>query len=334
MGRVRYDEPVRPFGRYGWQTINGFLENEPSFGFAGRPLHGMQLQTQWLYGSFKADDSDTYYAAIKHYNPVSSLALLLYKAEPGGDFEFVKEGSRAYRGGCFGGERAGRWGVWDIVSGPDDQRFTLNVGEDGDTHWRDRGLLDVSGEQRGNLMQSVVLDAESPMAYTSRCVRASGDVMGDPVEGFFFQDFHHLAPGQDWFITEFFHGVQGIWVVGATEYEDGGWDVTNFFKGVDGFASVLVQRSSGERLAATDLEVEVDVDDEGFVSSARFLVDDDQTWQWAPRNDDGTPRMPPQALPGAPAWNEGVVTRVGENRPWAHSEAWMEIYQPTLEKIT
>lgn len=333
MAGIRHDEPVREWGRYGFQTVNAFLEKEPSYGFTAAPLFGIPLQTQWLYGSFRGKRTESYYAALRHYNVTGSLALLLYKAEPGGDFEFAKEAHGCYKGGCFGGRRGDRWGVWDVRSTPRNQHFTLNVGDDGETQWLDRDLIDVRGTQVGDLMQSVVIDARSPMAYTSRCVKAEGTVLGEEVEGFFFQDFHHLGTGQDWLVTEFFHGVQGIWVVSVTEYEDGGWDICNFFFGRGGFNSGLVQRSSGERLATTEMRVEVDFDDRGYVEQARFLLEDGEEWHWNYRNPNGTPSMPDMKVAGSPLWNEGVVTRVGDDRTPRNSEAWMEIYPATLKPL-
>lgn len=331
---VRRDEPVRDWARFGWQTVNGFVEREPSYGFRGLPLYGCPLQTHWLYGSFQSVHREgAYYAALKHYNVTGSLSLQLYQAEPGDDFRFCKEGTRAYRGGCYGGRRDDRWGVWDLVSSGANQRFTLNVADNGDTHWYERELIDVQGSQLGALMQSYVPDTESPMIYTSRGIKAHGVILGEEVEGFFFQDFHHLGVGQDWMVTEFFNGVQGLWVVFATEYVDGGWDIGNFFIGRGGFSSAMVQRSTGERFASTNFAVEVDIDARDYVARARAVIDDGEVWQWTTRYADGRPRMPVMNVAGSPHWNEGVVVKVGEDRAWRTSEAWMEIYPSTLEEV-
>jgi hypothetical protein len=333
MSAIRRNEPVREWGRYGYQTINTFLANAPGFGFGAPSLLGMPLQTQWLYGSFKAVDSETYYAALRHYNVTGALTLLLYEATPGTDFRFLKEAHGCYKGGVFGGQRGDRWGVWDVRSTGDRQHFTLNVGPDGQTDWVERDLIDVGGVQVGDLMQSAVPDLQSPMIYTSRCTKASGRVMGDDVEGFFFQDFHHLGVGQDWLVTEFFHGVQGIWVVAVTEYEDGSWDIGNFFAGKGGFNSGLVQRSTGERIATTEMEIEVDFDDKDFVKQARFILEPGEVWEWNYRYPDGHPRIPVMKVVGSPHWNEGIVTRVGDGRTPKLAEAWMEIYPSTLKAM-
>jgi hypothetical protein len=332
-GGIRKHEPVRPWGRYGWQTINGFSEREPSYGFSAPLLNGMYQTTHMLYGSFRSLESETYYAAIRHYNVSGALSIQMYEAEKGQDFRYLKQGARAYRGGCYGGHRNDRWGVWDLVSPPEHQRFTLNVDDDGNTHWLEKDLIDVVGHQVGDLMQSVVLDAASPLTYTSRGIKCRGEVLGEEAEGYFFQDFFHLGLGQDWMVTEFFNGVQGIWIVSVTEFEDDSWEITNFFLGLGGFASALVQTSDGERLAATDLDVAVWVDDDDYVTKADFILDDELTWTWTPRYPDGTPRMPLMNVPGSPKWNEGVLLKKGEDRPWRHSEAWMEIYPPTLAKM-
>jgi hypothetical protein len=331
--KIRRHEPVRPWGRYGWQTINSFSEREPSYGFSAPLLNGMYQTTHMLYGSFRSLETDSYWAAIRHYNVSGALSIQMYQSEPGRDFRYLKQGARAYRGGCYGGQRNGRWGVWDLVSPPELQRFTLNVTDDGTTHWLERDLLEMEGAQVGDLMQSVVLDTASPLTYTSRGVKCHGQVMGEEAEGFFFQDFFHLGLGQDWMITEFFNGVQGIWIVSVTEFEDGAWEITNFFLGLGAFASALVQRSDGTRLAATDLDVEVHIDDDDYVTLAHFILDDELTWTWTPRYEDGTPRMPLMNVPGSPKWNEGVLLKKGETRAWRHSEAWMEIYPSTLAKM-
>jgi hypothetical protein len=338
MTGLRRDEPVQPYGRYGFQTVNGFFENQPSFGFDAHTLFDAPLQTHWLYGSFQVVGTDRYYAVLKHYNTTGTLALMMYEADGRRDFQNVPQAKTAYCGGCYTGRVDGRWGMWDYLSLPDDPRFTLNVAPDGTTQWVEKGLVDVVGEQVGAVMQSTVVDTVSPMTYTSRCTRIHGRVLGDEVTGFLFQDFHHLPAGQDWIVTEFFNGVQGLWVVGATEYEDGECDITNFFWGRGGFASALVQRSSGERLASTDYSVEVDFDTDNdgreFVAEARFILAPEEIWTWTYRYPDThSPKFPPMRVPGSPHWNEGVVTRVGEPRAWKASDAWMEIYPSTLKAI-
>jgi hypothetical protein len=335
MGALPRNAPVRDYGRYGYQTINGFVRSTPGFGFDGQPVNGMPLQTIWMYGSWQALESGNYYAALRHMSPTSAMVLLFYKAEPDGDFETVPGAAqRAYRGGVFN-QVGDRHGLWDVMSTPDNQFFTLNVGPDGYTYYKERGMIDVEGHQRGDLMQSVVVDARSPMTYTSRCVASSGTVMGEKVEGFFFTDHHHLQAGTDWLVSDFFHGVQGIWVVFSTEYEDGSWDIGNLFWGYGGFGSGMVQSSNGDRVATTTLRAEVDQDQDSYTHEARFYIgsDEDEVWKFNCRHPEGHPRMPLMKIAGSPRWNEGVVTRVGDNRKWVKSEAWMEIYPSTIENL-
>lgn len=336
MGGLRRDEPVRENGRYGYQTVNGFVEAHPGHGFDAEPVNGMPLQTLWMYGSWQAVESGAYYAALRHMTPTGAMALLFYKAEPDGDFETVPGAARrAYKGAVFNDPRDGRVGIWDVMTGPDDQFFTLNVGPDGHTVYRERGMIDVQGPQRGDLMQSAVLDARSPMTYTSRCVEASGTVMGEEVEGFFFTDQHHLHRGTDWLVSEFFHGVQGVWVVFSTEYEDGSWDIGNLFWGFGGFASGMIQTSDGERSATTVMRAEIDEDEDDYVHEARFYLgpEESEVWRFTCRHPEGYPRMPLMRVIGSPKWSEGVVTRVGEERRWVKAEAWMETYPSTIEAL-
>jgi len=335
-GELRRDAPVRDFGCYGFQTVNGFVKANPDFGFGAHPLNGMPLQTIWMYGSFYGVETGNYYAALRHMNPTSALAFLFYKAEPDGDFQTVPGAAqRAYKGGVLNTTNEGRVGIWDVMTGPDNQFFTLNTGPDGHTIYKERGYIDVQGNQRGDLMQSTVLDANSPMTYTSRCIEASGTVMGEPVEGFFFVDQHHLGRAQDWLVSDFFHGVQGIWVVFSTEYEDGSWDIGNLFWGYGGFASAMIQSSNGDRMATTKIRAEVDEDQDFYTHEARFYLgeNEEEVWKFNCRHPEGHPRMPLMKVPGSPKWNEGVVSRVGDDRKWKRTEAWMEIYPSTIENL-
>lgn len=317
---------TREYGRFGFQPVAGFVHHDPAAAFSGRLVMGVPIQAQYLYGSFRAIDGRGYHAPIRHFHNDVAISLFLYVSQLGEDFTYLRESARAHRGIVDTGERDGMWGFWRAEEDP----RCLFLADEASARWFERGIVDVTGEVRGDAMQFAIPDAESPLVYTSRCFKTEvGTVNGDRVAGYFFHDTQHMGFGQGWTSGAYFREQEGTWVAFVTEFADGNVHMGHLIWGLDNFALGLVQRSDGDPIVATGIGVEHELDDDGYATRVAFHLDDDEVWEWTTI---GGARMPRSPLPGGPHWVEGVVRRRGDDRPWVHSDAWMETYNDRLQK--
>jgi hypothetical protein len=334
LGRKYRNAPIRAFGSYGYQMAVGFVEPDPHYGFTGRSLMGLPMGPHYLYGSFRSAEGSRFYYLLKQLYPFAGVTSLVCSRDEG-DFEPVVEASqKGYLGDVGRGERRERYGVWNrALPGAPDFHF-LTDGRS--SVLRESDILSLEGEVLGDAMQLAIPDAESPLVYTSHNYRAEGRVCGEPVAGFYSQDHLHLQPGHTWLEAEFFNRVEGLFAVFITTYEDGGWDKGTLICGREDFNCALIQRSSGENIAATDVDYTWELGDDDFVCRCRVTIAADEVWEFVPRYANGGPRSPlPPILGGqGPGYSlQGVVTKVGEGRPWVDSDANLETYPTTLKDL-
>ena len=334
MARIQRDPPVRPFGRHGYQMAVSFVEPHPHFGFTGEPIFGQPMGPHYLYGSFRSVEGDRFYYVIKPLYP-SAAGTTILRADGDADFVPIMDVlTKSFRGDVGRGACDGGYGVWNRpIPGMAPFRFTTN-GEW--THMVESDFLSLEGEVLGDTMQLVVVDAVSPLIYTSHNYRVSGSLCGEAVEGFYSHDYLHLAAGQTWFEADFMNRAEGLFAVFITTYEDGGWDKGTLIHGREGFNCALIQRSSGERIAATDVDYEWDMGPDDFVTRCVAKISEDETWEFVSRNGKGGPRAPvgPSLGDQGPGYSlEGVVTKVGESRRWVDSDANFETYPSLLEEL-
>lgn len=334
MARIQRNPPVRPFGRHGYQMAVSFVEAHLHYGFTGEPLFGQPMGPHYLYGSFRALESANFYYLIKPLYPFASGTMIL-RAEGESDFlPMMEAGQKSYRGDVARGECDEGYGVWNRpIPGVPDFRFTTDGSH---TRMIESDLLSLEGSVLGDTMQLVVVDVESPLVYTSHNYRVGGRLCGEAVEGFYSHDYLHLRAGQTWYEADFMNRAEGLFAVFITTYEDGGWDKGTLIYGREGFNCALIQRSSGETLAATDVDYAWEMGADDFVRRCRATIGPDEAWEFVPRNTSGGPRAPvgpALGRQGAGYSLEGVVTKVGESRPWLDSDANFETYPVLLKEL-
>lgn len=315
------DLSVHPWGSFGSQPVAGFVNYDPQGAASGRMYMGLPINAQYLYGSFRTVDGSHYHAPIRHFHNDVSISLFLYTSETGKDFEYLRQSKEAHRGIVDTGEREGRWGNWRPEPDP---RWEFT--SDGKTaRWVDRGFIDVTAEAVGQALQFAIPDADEPLVYTSQCFRnTGGTVLGKPVEGLWFHDYLHLAPGKGWSTAKYLLDLEVVWVAFATEFEDGTFHHGHLIHGHDNFSLAVIWRSDGEPIVRKGIEVEIDLASDGFQNSVVFHLGGDEVWEWEPFEGARMPRSP---LAAGPHWREGVVKRRGETRRWKLADAWMETYR-------
>ncbi len=330
-GHVADKNPViRDHGCFGFQPIAGFVKHDPGKVFGPYQQMGLNVNTHFLYGSMRSDDGKRYYAPIRHFNYGGTLSFQLYAAETGKDFSYVKDSYKAYRGIIQLGQfKDGRWGGWTALSEPE-PRFALLTDET-ICYWQEKNFLSLDGKVVGHCNQIAIPDTKFPFIYTNRGFKGKGEVLGDKVTGYFFQDCMHLGINQDWFNTEYFTRIEGAWVVFVTEFEDGNIHMGNLLWGAENWSVAVIQRTDGDPIIATGIDIELKVDEDGYATHVAFKVTEEEVWEWFHLGDKNG-RIPTMPLIGSPHWVEGVVMRHGETRKWTHSDAWMETIRDHLKE--
>jgi hypothetical protein len=322
VGIIDKSPVVRPYGRYGFQPVAGFVEFEPSTPYteAGKELIGAPICPHYLYGSVRSEDGKRYHVLIRHFQHDVAVSLLVYSSDVGQDFDRPVFG---YRGLVANGQREGKWGFWQDM--PQPRSFYL---EDGTScHWFEKGVVDLKGKLVGDCWQFAIPDVQSPLVYTNRCFKAEGaTVRGDIVSGYFFHDTMHLGVGKGWMTSEYYAGLELGWVVFVTEFEDGNIHKGNFVWGKENWNLAIIDRTDGERMIASNVDVHVESDKDNFAEHALFDLGDGEIWEWHAVPGARLPLQQVESFTG-PYWREGVVLRRGETRKWVHSDAWIETFR-------
>ncbi len=323
MTILQIDSTVRDYWHYGHQPVLGFTKHDPKAAFTGRTLMGSPIQAQYLYGFFRSPDGKAYHAPIRHFHNDVAVSLFMYSTRglnQGEDFQYVRDSAKAHRGIVEVGAQDNMWGWWR----PEANSRYFFLSDETSAIWHEHEMMDVKGEVRGNCMQFSITDERFPLVYTSRCFKVSeGDCMGDKVAGYYFHDTVHMGLGQGWTLGRYMRELEESWVAFVTEFEDGNVEMGHLITGRKNFSLAIIQGTDRPPLFATNIKAEIELDSRGFAEQVRYILDRDEVWIWENINGARLPRSP---LPEGPSWIEGYVHRKGDDRPWIHSDAWMETY--------
>lgn len=315
-------------GSFGHATVLGTTSSYWAPGEYATPIMGCPVAGQHVWGALRTGGRRA--LAIRHVMNESAVRLLAYDGGPGDDPRFVRHGG--YAGLCELGEVEGQWGM---VQPGDPPRLRFTTSRDAG-RWIEHGLLDVRLTPVAEALQFATPDAEEPLAYLARMFTVDGGGYRDePVtDGFVFHEQVYLRSGQGWALSRHKKHLQGVWLVFATRYADGGLHWGQICVGRDGWRFAIVISSGGPPLLVRDPEpVELVCDERGYPLRASFDLGAGEIWDWRPP-DAGGGRIPLPGPPEAtPRWAEGQVTRRGDERPVAFAHTWWESYPDRLNAL-
>ena len=333
MTRLR-DAGVRPYGHHAYQPVFGFVEPHPGLGFDGQRIMGVTANAHFIFGGLRSLDGEKYFSFVRHYNNHGALGFTAFEADTDAqgedsDFRFDKRSTQAYQGAALADQRDGIWGVRDIFHGA--PRFEVRASPS-QVRWIERGLVDVTAEAVGHVVQICVPDAEWPLVYNTRSVRARGTFLGHEVAGWMQTDCAYLPDSKDWFSAPFITGLQGAWSDFVTEYDDGAFDHGVMFCGKERFNAFCVESSDRDPVVVLDPDIEWEFDDDKY--PLRFSVDagDGEVWDWH-RLPGNRAKIPSTNIEDTPRWMQGRFSRRGETRTVKSADAWLESFERRLNEL-
>jgi len=113
----------------------------------------------------------------------------------------------------------------------------------------------------------------APMHYRSQIGKATGQINGDPVEGFSLLDFIYSHPGVIWFQLPLWRTVEKQWSMWMVEYTDGEIDAGLAWKGQGktGFSAGHLLRN-GVSTAHSDARIFTTYNERGVVRKSRIEI--------------------------------------------------------------
>lgn len=324
---------VRPYGSHGYRPVFGFVEPHPGLGFDGQRIMGVTANAHFIFGGFGSLDGKKYFSFVRHYNNHGALGFTAFEADTDeaghdSDFWFDKRSTQAYQGAALADERDGQWGVRDIFDG--DPRFEVRAKPE-EVRWVERDLVNVTARAAGNVVQICVPDAQWPLVYNTRSVRAQGVFLGHEVEGWMQMDCAYLPDSKDWFSAPYIKDIQGAWPDFITEYDDGAFDHGIMFCGKEGFNAFCVESSDRDPVVINEPDIEWEFDDNKY--PVRFSVDaGGEIWDWQ-RLPGNHAKIPSTNIDDTPRWMQGRFSRRGETRAIKSADAWLESFERRLGEI-
>jgi hypothetical protein len=275
----------------------------------------------YLYGSFRTADGKLHTLLRKCASELSYG--LVHNISNGTSLETSPRQADSFRGGS-------------VRYTADDDHFRMHVGmarspgepfslemSQGRAVWDEGDILHLEGFIVGNAgVQLYDPMRDGGNLYCSYVMRASGHLLGEPVEGFFGFDQQHLRPGTVWRTAPYFNELEIAWHTLSTEYEDGSIEVGQICHGGKDWGFAVMLNEKGPYKMTTDVTATVEFGADEFPTKVAYVIDGEH-WDWL-RSEGGT--MPAYAKDAAYRPADGTTTRRGETRKVTCSAGWMDTF--------
>lgn len=322
---------ISPKGRAGdfnFTTVVGDFEHRLEDLPHNEPLHGLPLQSQYLYGGFRSEDG-TLYVVERKFGLAFTGGLWLMSSE-GGNLDLLPGSINSSRGELVRDFTPTSRKYTDHLmhkvgadNAPNAEAIELYIDNDTMT-WKEGDLLDLKGTIRAKGMQYFAPMRDEPLIYLSVPYWMEGTVMGKKVEGAVFFDHLYFRHGIEWKEYAWYTDVQVSWNVFANMYEDGTFEWGHIVKGTEGFAAAIVIDDKGGTTASSSFDVSYKLDSDDCVAHAEYKLPQD-TWEFT-GDEDGKMLQFNKARWGGYRAQGGITRRVGDDRKLANGWTWLECF--------
>lgn len=306
-------------GSFGFRSVVSLAGHHWPAGNYQTEFMGLPAAGQHISGALVTDAKRL--VPIRQLQNELAVRFLLFEGPEEGDLKLTD--ATGFAGIAAVEEREGLWGHYQPGRKP---RFAFASGAD-TALWREPGKFEVVGSAVGHAMQVFTPDAEEPLGYRARYWRIDdGNADGAKVTGFFTHEQVYLRPGTGWFTSRYLTEIEGFWVSFFTEFEDGQTLQGHICRGRQQWAFAAIQPSDGEASVSSDVECEVDLDEDGFPAAGEFRLGDGSCWHYH----GGSRIMLPEK---SPRWRDGPVTRKGETRKVKFGASWAEVFPERMDAL-
>lgn len=317
------------YGDYRFSTVVGAYEPRLEEMLPKDGQFGVPLQSQYLYGGFRATDGSTFVVERK-FNSSMTSGLWLMSTETG-LLELVPGSVRSTRGEAvrhFTPERR-HWAdhlmhkVGKDLAPEGEQGLDITI-DNASLDWQEGDLLSLRGPLVAQGMQFFAPMRDEPLMYASQPYWVKGTVLGKEVEGAVYFDHLYFQHGVEWKEYRWYTDIQVSWNVFGNLFEDGSFEWGHIVRGRQGFAAGIVIGDDGPVAMSSQVPCSFELDDQDFVARAGYGVGDHQ-WEFL-ADPDGRMGGFNRARWGGYRAQGGVTRRKGDSRRLANGWTWLECF--------
>lgn len=291
-------------------------------------LHGLPVQSQYLYGGFRSEDGDLY--VVERKFALAFTGGLWLMSSEGGNLNLLPGSINSARGELVREFTPNTRKYTDHLmhkvgkdNAPNAEAFDCYIDNDV-MRWSEGDLLNLEGKVCSKGMQYFAPMRDRPLIYVSVPYWMKGKVMGKDVEGAVFFDHLYFKHGVEWKEYSWYTDVQVSWNVFANMYEDGSFEWGHIVKGTNDFAAGIVIDDKFGTTTCSAIDVEYQLDDDDCVARGKYAMGG-ETWEFT-GDEDGKMLQFNKARWGGYRAQGGVTRRMGDDRKLANGWTWLECF--------
>lgn len=316
-------------GDFDFRTVVGTYDQNLAQQQPHMHLHGLPLQSQYLYGGFRGKDGSLYVVERKFIGPMTG-GLWLMSSEKG-HLSLIPGALRSARGELVRHFTPTRreWRdhlmhkVGTELAPAGEQTLSLAI-DDQTMSWGEGELLSLEGRLQASPVQFFAPMRDEPLLYTSSPYWMKGTVMGVPVEGAVFFDHLYWTHGTEWKEYIWYKDIQVAWNVFGNQYDDGSFEWGHIVQGRRGFSACIVVDSKHGVSMSTQRRAEFALDADDCVGQATHWIGD-QAWDFT-GDADGRMLQFNKARWGGYRAQGGITRRRGDTRRLVNGWTWLECF--------
>jgi hypothetical protein len=206
---------------------------------------------------------------------------------------------------------------------PEEQSFLLDVTDD-TLVWAEGELIDLQGTAVGPGLHFFGVDSDWPFMYIARAFWMTGTCMGEPVSGIISIDHGYWRERGEWKEQPFYTQRQVAWNVFSNQYDDGTHEWGHIVRGVGGLGACMVATDRGATVTTADFTASFDLDDQDYVSSARYRAGEHE-WEFVADEAGRMIHFNKARWAGYRA-QSGLMRRAGDTRRVTNGFVWLECF--------
>ena len=316
-------------GDFDFRTVAGTFQLRLAELQPDTPLHGMQLQSQYLYGGLRSADGTMFVVERKFAGPMSGGLYLM--SNEGGELKLLPGSIRSARGELvrqFTPDTR-HWSdhlmhkVGAEMAPAGEQGLDLTI-DDHSMNWSEGELLNLTGSVTGSGVQFYSPMRTEPLLYGSQAFWVKGTMLGTPVEGAIFFDHLYFRHGIEWKEYTWYKDIQVSWNVFGNLFDDGIVEFGHIVRGRRGWNVGVVAEGTEIIGVSTDVRGDFALDGDDFVAGATYDLGDAQ-WEFT-ADPDGRMSGFNKARWGGYRAQGGITRRKGDTRTLVNGWTWLECF--------